>query len=214
VETLFQALSQAMERDPRIVFMSVGAGVKLTQNDRYERLLAKIEASPFRQRFHMLGWRPANEVPDYYRQADVGLNLDTFHYETLLGTRTRLVEMMRHGLPVITSLGCELSSLIHTQGLGFTFPIGDADTLCTHILKLANDPVVRQATAERARAYVSQQLSFSETTRPFRAWAHRPYHAPDRLGGSSHYDLREVEFFLRSVMRTLLWDFWALERGE
>jgi len=214
VDTLFQALNQAMSRNPQIAFVSVGAGVKFARHNTYERFLAMIESSPYRQRFHMLGWRPASEIPNLYRQADVGINLDAFHYETLLGTRTRLVEMMSYGLPVITSLGCELSAIIQNQALGLTFPIGDSEALCDRILTLTGNPIARRKLAEQAQQYATQQLSFAETTRPFREWAHQPHHAPDRLQKRARYDPREIEYFLRSVLRGVLWQLWALERGE
>lgn len=214
VEALFHGLCKAMSRDPRIVFVSVGGAAKIAQNDAYERFLSMIQASPHHQRFHMLGWRPAREVPGYYSQADAGINLDAFHYETLLGTRTRLVEMMRYGLPVITSLGCELSTIIRDQALGLTFPIGDADALCNNILEMAANSVARKKLADKAKSYVLDQLSFARTTEPFRRWAQDPYHAPDRLQGRMRCDSTQIEYFLRSILRQMLWRLWALERGD
>jgi len=192
----------------------VGGSTTNTQNAPYGRFLGQIETSPYRERFRMLGWQPVNQVPDYYRQADVGINLDAFHYETLLGTRTRLVEMMRYGLPVITSLGCELSVIIQQQALGLTFSIGDVDAFGDCLVALATDSTARQEMARRAQGYASKQLSFAETTRPFREWAQRPYHAPDRLVSRPYHDWRETEYFLRSVSREVLWRLWALERGD
>ena len=214
VDTLFQAVSQAMDRDARIVYVSAGAGVKLAQNNSYERLLEMIAASPHRDRFHMLGWQPNKVLPKLYRQADVGINLDAFHYETLLGTRTRLVEMMHYGLPVITTLGCELSYIVENQGLGLTFPIGDAGTFRDHILTLASNRSRQKTLSEQVLRYTSQELSFKKTTRPMREWAYKPYFAPDRVNNKRRFDIRDAEFFLRSMVRGILWKVWALERGE
>lgn len=214
VTILFQALDEAMSQNPQLAFVSVGGKVSIGQNDTYDRFLDMVETSVHRHRFHMLGWRPASEIPAYYRQADVGISLDAFHYETLLGTRTRLAEMMRHGLPLITSVGCELSVVIHDQELGLTFPIGDAAALRDHILALAGDPAKRQILAERAQDYAAQQLSFSETTRPFLEWARRPYHAPDRVWTGRRRNLQEVDHYLRFVVRGILWRLWALERAD
>jgi glycosyltransferase involved in cell wall biosynthesis len=213
VDTLFEGLSQAMASEPRIEFLSVGAGVKVGRNDRYERFQAKIAASPLRERFHLLGWRPASEVPAYYRRAQVGLNLDAQHYETELGTRTRLVEMMRYGLPVVTTVGCELSTLVEREGLGLTFAIGDATAFARRLVHLAQAPDQRQTMAARAERYATSELSFGETTRPVRAWAQRPYPAPDRQKIKTR-GLDEVKLTLRYWLRRWLWDWWALEPGE
>ena len=214
VETLFQALSQAMEKDPRIHYVSAGAGVRLMNNTSYERFQEMISHSPHRGRFHMLGWQPSSVVPGLYPQADVGINLDAFHYETQLGTRTRLVEMMHYGLPVITTLGCELSYIVEHQGLGLTFPIGDAKTFESHILTLAKERPLQQKLAAQAQRYTNNQLSFQNTTQPFLEWARKPAFAPDRVGESSRINARDVEYALRTAMRRVLWRIWALEPGE
>lgn len=214
VETLFQALDQAMEEDPRIHYVSAGAGVRLSNNNSYERFLEMIDHSRHRDRFHMLGWQPSSVVPGLYRQADVGVNLDAFHYETQLGTRTRLVEMMHHGLPVITTLGCELSYIVENQKLGLTFPIGDAQTFAGHILRLARDKVLQQKLAGRAQEYTNEQLSFQTTTQPFQEWAAHPTYAPDRGANRSSLDFEELANGLRARARSLIWKLWALERGD
>jgi glycosyltransferase involved in cell wall biosynthesis len=214
VDTLFQALHQAMEKDSRIHFVSAGAGVQLTNNNSYERFLEMISRSPHRDRFHMLGWQPSSVVPGLYPQADVGINLDAFHYETQLGTRTRLVEMMHYGLPVITTLGCELSYVVEKQGLGLTFPIGDAKTFENHILTLAKNKSLQQKLAAQAQSYTNHQLSFQNTTHPFLEWARKPFFAPDRDRMHSRFSTRDVEHRLRTAMRSLLWRIWALETGE
>lgn len=214
VDTLFSALNDAMEKNLHIHYVSAGAGVKMTNNTSYERFLEKVNSSPHRERFHMLGWQPSNVVPGLYQQANVGVNLDAFHYETLLGTRTRLVEMMHHGLPVITTLGCELSHIVKEHGLGLTFQIRDAATFTKHILTMAGDRSLQQQLAKQAHDYTNTQLSFRTTTAPFLDWVKEPKFAPDRVGGKSMFDSDEFKNNLRAVTRSLLWRLWALERGE
>jgi glycosyltransferase involved in cell wall biosynthesis len=213
IETLFHALNDAMEKDPRIHYVSAGAGVRIANNDSYERLLEMIARSPHCDRFHMLGWQPASVVPTLYQQADVGVNLDAYHYETVLGTRTRLVEMMHYGLPVITTLGCELSYIVEEKGLGLTFHIGDAAAFSSHILALAHDPSWQARLARQAYEYTRDHLSFRNTTEPFLKWAKEPYFAPDRAEKST-FDFQELQNDMRAVIRSLIWKFWALERGE
>jgi len=214
VDCLYKAVDGAMERDPRIVYISVGAAAGGGQNNSYDRFLSMIEKSKHRQRYYMQGWQPANQVPSYYIQADVGISLDAFHYETILGTRTRMSEMMSYGLPVVTSMGCELSEIIEREALGMTFPIGDAANFQQCLLSLAQDEAKRQRLAQRAQAYVAQQLSFATTTRPFLEWAKKPNHAPDRMKGVTKWNVREIEYALRTMLRGILWNVWALERGD
>jgi glycosyltransferase involved in cell wall biosynthesis len=214
VEVLFRGLSAAMEKDSRIHYVSAGAGVAMQNNTSYERLLEMITNSPHKDRFHMLGWQPSTAIPGLYQQADIGINLDAFHYETMLGTRTRLVEMMHYGLPVVTTLGCELSHIIRDQELGLTFQIGDTQTFSQQILALAADKSLHNRLAQRARDYTRHELSFEHTTQPLLEWAKKPTFAPDRAKKSSAFDVHELESNLRAMVRSLLWRFLALERGE
>lgn len=214
VDTLFKALNRAMEKNPRLHYVSAGAGVKMAENTSYERFLAMIQTSPYCERFHMLGWQPSSVVPGLYPQADVGVNLDAFHYETLLGTRTRLVEMMHNGLPVITTLGCELSYIVRDQGLGLTFEIGDAETFANQLLAMASDKSLQKKFAQQAETYTRQELSFQKTTDSFLKWAKNPTFAPDRAEKKSTFSTEDMMNNLRAGFRSLLWRFWALENGE
>lgn len=214
VQTLFWGLNDAMERDPRIHYVSAGAAVSMQNNNSYERLLDLINRSPNKHRFHMLGWQPSSVIPGLYQQADVGVNLDASHYETMLGTRTRLVEMMHHGLPVITTLGCELSYIVKNQELGLTFRIGDAKAFANQIRALAKDQSLQQKLAQRASDYTRHELSFEQTTQSFLEWASEPSFAPDRRKKKAGFHIRDLEFNLRAILRSILWKVWALERGE
>lgn len=214
VDTLFQALDEAMDKDPRIHYVSAGAGVRMPNNTSYERFQEMVSKSPNCNRFHLLGWQPSTLIPGLYPQADIGVNLDAFHYETLLGTRTRLVEMMHYGLPVLTTLGCELSYIVKEKELGLTFEIGDAATFTQQILMLAKDRSLQQRLAKQANQYTEEQLSFHKTTEVFLQWAKEPKFAPDRLEKRSRFDMDEFKSRFRGRMRSLLWRLWGLERGE
>ncbi len=90
----------------------------------------------------MLGWRPWSEMATYYRESNVGINIDALHYETIFGTRTRLVEMIASGLPVVTSLGAELSYLLRDGGVALTFAVGDWQMLGQNLAQMAANPAL------------------------------------------------------------------------
>jgi glycosyltransferase involved in cell wall biosynthesis len=212
VETLFTGLEWAMERDPQIHYVSVGASTYGTPDNVYSRLLAMIEQSEYQDRFHMLGWRPWTEIADYYRESDVGLNIDAQHYETTYGTRTRLVEMIASGLPVITSLGSELSALLDQQGAGLTFVPGDQQGLGKQILTLAKDDHLCSQMAHRALSYARHELSFAATTAPVRAWVREPQLAPDKAPADFQKRLQQFEYQARATLRQAIWRLAGLDR--
>jgi glycosyltransferase involved in cell wall biosynthesis len=186
-------------------YVSIGANSYEAQDNVYAKLLSMIKTSPFSARFHLLGWRPWGELADYYAESDVGLNIDSLHYETIFGTRTRLVEMLAAGLPVITSRGCELSELVASSGAGTVFESRDSAGLGRQLLRLAQDIGVRRESARRALGFARNELSFANTTRPLREWVGRPQRAPDRTNNSVRERVEQLSYQARSVARQMAW---------
>ncbi|MFV2044838.1 MAG: glycosyltransferase [Anaerolineales bacterium] len=205
VETLYRGLDAAMSRDPRIHFVSVGASTYEGPDDVYAKFLDLIDGSVYQDRFHMLGWQPWSGIADFYRDSDVGINIDAWHYETVYGTRTRLVEMIGAGLPVITSSGSELSSLLSDGASALSFEIGDWEGFGQQILTLCQDEERRRELANNALGYAESKLSFSTTMAPVRAWVQQPRRAPDKAAVSPTDRLRQVEHRARSMVRHTLW---------
>lgn len=212
VDTLFEALEGAMRVDGRVHFVSVGGSTYSAPDNQYERLLGRISGSPLGDRFGMRGWQPWEAIPTYYAAADVGINSDALHYETVYGTRTRLLEMLGAGLPAVTSLGSELSYQLCDAGAALGFEIGRAEDLRDRLLALAAEPERRQKLAEAALHLAQGEFSFVETTEALRRWVAAPERAPDRRDGSADGFAADVEFRARAAMRSLLWRWRGLER--
>lgn len=212
VDTLFQGLEWAMNRNPRLQYVSVGANTYRAPDDVYARFSQMIQQSPHRERFHLLGWQPWSEIPKYYQASDIGINIDALHYETLYGTRTRLVEMIGAGLPVITSTGAELSYLLHERGAACIFEIGDWEALGRELLELAADPGKCRQVAEAAYAVARNELSFAQTTVCVRKWVHHPKQAPDRGKLTLREQMQVVEFHSRALLRRAMWHLGGVSR--
>ncbi len=212
VDTLFVALEAAMSRDSRIRFVSIGASTYAGPQTQYDRFISMIAGSRHRARYHLLGWRPWREIAGYYRDSDVGLNVDAMHYETVYGTRTRLLEMMSAGLPVLTTEGCELSYLLRDNGAGLSFAVGDAPALAEHILSLSRNPDRRDRLARLALEYARADLSFAETTRPVRDWVMSPSLAPDRAATHTQHRVTQATHHARAVTRQLIWQLTGLDK--
>ncbi len=212
VDTLFQALEWAMASDPKLHYVSVGASTYGAAENVYTRLLTHIDGSRFRDRYHMQGWQPWQGIPAYYRESHVGLNIDAMHYETVYGTRTRLVEMIAAGLPVITTAGTQLSFLLNDCGAGLLFDVGDWRQLARHLLKLAGDEDFRQTMARAAWQCARTRFSFKETTAPLRSWANSPCFAPDRPALTTSNRLQETRNRLRALLRGFIWQLTGADK--
>lgn len=212
VETLFGGMEAAMQANRRLHYVSVGASTYSAPDTVYDRLCRLAAASPHAQRYHLLGWRPWSEMADFYRESDVGINIDALHYETIFGTRTRLVEMIAGGLPVVTSLGAELSYLLRDAGAALTFDVGDAAALGDALARMAGSAELTQCMAQAALRYAAHDLSFASTTEPLRQWVAAPVSAPDRRSLSLSERLRAGEHRARSVLRQVLWRITGSDR--
>jgi glycosyltransferase involved in cell wall biosynthesis len=212
VDTLFTALEAAMSQEPRLHYVSVGDRTYLGADDVYGRFLQNIDQSDYRHRFHMLGWRPWSEIATFYAESDVGVNIDALHYETIYGTRTRLLEMMVAGLPVITSLGSELSYLLRERGVALTFPIGEWRQLTDHLLTLVRQPDQRRQLARAARLTAGTELSFHNTTAALRDWVAAPEAAPDKRMTDPREKLKQLEYRSRAWLRQIIWRVAAYDK--
>lgn len=205
-QTLFKGLEWAMEQNPSIHFVSVGANTYQAKDNTYAQFLEYIQNSKHRKHYHMLGWRPWVEIPQYYAESDIGINIDALHYETIYGTRTRLLEMISVGLPVITSLGSELSYTLREQQLAITFEIQDWKSLGRQILSLSRNPEKRDNMSKMSLQYAKKDLSFESTTIPLRDWVQTPQVAPDRENESSgSIKIKNLEYQGRAFFRQILW---------
>jgi len=212
VDTLFKALTWAMSQNPTVHYVSVGANTYQAPDNVYARLLELIDKSPYRDRFHMLGWRPWSEIPQFYRESNVGINIDALHYETIYGTRTRLVEMIASGLPVITSLGAELSYLLRDRGAALTFEVGDWQGMGEQLSRLVQEPALRDQMAHIAHEFANTVLSFTATTKAVREWVRQPKLAPDKQRQDMRTLIQQMEYRVRSVMRRAMWHLTAAEQ--
>ena len=92
-----------------------------------------IEQSPHKDRFHHLGWLPAEQLPRLFREANLGINVDSKNYETLFCTRQRLHEMASHGLAVASTVGTEVSEWLDDGQAMLSAPMGDPAALAEAI---------------------------------------------------------------------------------
>ncbi|MEW6101539.1 MAG: glycosyltransferase [Candidatus Omnitrophota bacterium] len=191
IDTLFTALEYSMQQNDKIRFVSIGGKVEGHDEKTFDRFRAKVASSKLQKRFIFHEWVPCEEVPNYYFESNVGINIDKFNYETLLGARTRILDMLKAGLPVVTSLGTEVSYLIRNEKLGFVYSMGDAKGLSSLILSLAKTRHTLKEYGQRARDYAFKNLTAKMVTLPLREWVKDPAASPDRgkaltLNGNSH----------------------------
>lgn len=182
VDTLFSGITLAMRENENIKFVSTGGQLDGHDEITYKKFLEKINKSTFFDRFIMLGWIPTHEVPNYYEESDLGINIDGKHYEVIFGSRNRLISMMQAGLPVLTTIGSEITQIIEKERLGLTFRVGDPEDLKEKILWAYTHRNELNCIADKAKKFVSENWHYKKTTLPLLNWINQANHAPDWEG--------------------------------
>ena len=123
---------------------------------------------------------PYDERGAWLRDASCAVSTHHDHLETRFAFRTRMLDFIWAGLPVVCTAGDALSELVERDGLGETVAPGDADGLAAaldRVLGTGRDAYA--ASFERTR----EELAWSRAAAPLVRFATAP-EPPPRLGDS------------------------------
>jgi glycosyltransferase involved in cell wall biosynthesis len=168
--TLLKALSilKARREDIKVYFPGINPPSpdtrKMTVTDAFlteARSLGLLATSVFVND----GWTAYADRADYLLEADAGITLHRDSLETRFAFRTRVLDYLWAGLPIIASQGDSWAEVIDRKGLGITVVPGDVDGLVSAIEKLAGDGLLRKQCRENVQAvakdYVWNKLTES-----------------------------------------------------
>ena len=89
--------------------------------------------------FFNFGWVEYEERQNYLLESDIGIITHPEHIETRFSFRTRILDYLWAGLPIISTKGDCLSELVGKKMLGITVRDGNVDDIVKAIGKLADD---------------------------------------------------------------------------
>ena len=124
-------------------------------------------------------WVPYARRADYLLEADIGISLHLDSVETRFAFRTRILDYIWAGLPMVVSEGDVLAEVVAAHGLGHVVRCGDVDGVVEAILDLLDDP---QARTRRRTAFaaVAAQYAWPRVAAPLLAFCRNPHLAPDK----------------------------------
>lgn len=132
--------------------------------------------------FFREGWVPYNDRGRYLADADIGVSTHVLHVETAFSFRTRMLDYLWAGLPIVCTEGDEFAGIVRREGLGRVVRQGDRDGLASALRELLADPE-ELAACRSAAARTAQQFHWSRALAPLVAYCADPWRAPDS-GGS------------------------------
>jgi glycosyltransferase involved in cell wall biosynthesis len=185
--TLIRAASQVvrMRPDVKLFFMARGHFDPAVAPDpamaneavRLSRELGLLDRHVF-----FGDWVPYDQRADYLLEADIGVSLHGNTLETRFAWRTRVLDYLWAGLPMLLGGGDVLSEEVHQQGLGVVVAPGDVAGVAAGILALLDGPSLRQ---ERSAAFstLAKKYQWERVAAPLIAFCVQPHCAADLAAG-------------------------------
>jgi hypothetical protein len=112
-------------------------------------------------------WVPYQERVDYLLESDLGASANIPHIETHFSFRTRILDCVWAGLPVVATDGDPLSDLVDARGLGLVTPSGDAGAYASAVERLLDDAELLGSCRENLAA-AAEEFRWSRVAEPIR----------------------------------------------
>lgn len=159
--TLIRAVHDVAERhsDIRLVFMGTkhpNPHVPEMKMSFQARELSRELGLENKHVFFNEGWVPYDDRADFLMDADIGVSTHLDHLETAFSFRTRILDYLWAGLPIIATNGDTFESIIENNKLGITVNPGSVPDLVEAIEELLYSQ-------EALTPYRARVTEFSET---------------------------------------------------
>jgi glycosyltransferase involved in cell wall biosynthesis len=140
------------------------------------------------------GWLPYDASGQAMLAADIGVSTYYENLETHFSYRTRLIDFLWAGVPVVCTRGDVVAAMVEQRGLGITVPERDVDALTAALTRLLDDDTFR-ARCRANIAAVREELAWEQTLAPLVEFCRAPrpiargkwYRAPDLLSRTARY---------------------------
>jgi glycosyltransferase involved in cell wall biosynthesis len=185
--TLIRGVALAAPQLPRLrlVFMSTGH-----PNPEIQTMWTQVEARRVadqlgltgRHVFFHEGWVAYEDRAGWLLDADLGVSTHFDHVETRFSFRTRILDYLWAGLPVLCTAGDTLADEVEHRGIGVTIAPESAEAVAAALLELGSDRERRRACGAAASAYAGS-LTWTAVAAPLRRFCADPRPAADRGPG-------------------------------
>jgi len=131
-------------------------------------------------------WQPPEQWETCLLEADIGLSFHHANVETHFSFRTRLLDYVWTGLPIVTATGDVMSEEVARRGLGYAVRPGDAQALSDALLALLDEPDARDRRQGAFRKFAAQ-YRWQHVVEPLLHYCRQPWRAGDRDKRSYDY---------------------------
>jgi glycosyltransferase involved in cell wall biosynthesis len=133
--------------------------------------------------FFKRGWAPYERRADFLLEADVAVSAHLDHLETRYSFRSRVLDYLWAGLPMVLTGGDVLAEEVAAAGLGVTVPAGDVGALADGLQRMLARPPEPAAFGP-----VAERYRWERVAAPLVRFCRDPRRAPDLLVDRSSPD--------------------------
>ncbi|WP_166866305.1 glycosyltransferase family 4 protein [Salinibacterium sp. ZJ70] len=180
-QTLIRAVASLAERRPqtRLVFLGTKHPGVAPMGIVKESIDLATELGVLgREVIFNEGWIPYDERQNHLTEADAGVSTHHTHIETEFSFRTRILDYLWAGLPMVVTEGDSFADLVAEESLGVVVPANDVQALADALEKVLYDAEFAAAARERV-AEVRERFVWERAMAPLLAIAAQPRRAAD-----------------------------------
>jgi glycosyltransferase involved in cell wall biosynthesis len=195
VDVLLSGFLKASSQNPRLRLTVVGGRIPGYNDASYDKFVSGVRAANAESIVQLMDWQPLGRMRELYGNCNVGLSIDRFSYEAVLGSRTRIVNFLAAGKPVLSTVLTELTEDLADKGYIIPFQLGSADDFA----KVLEDTALRASDlatlGEECQAYVLARYDGRNLGKPLIDWIKNPAASPDRSPNTPENNL--VQYWRR-----------------
>ncbi len=165
--TLIRAIDQLKDPQIKLVFM----GLK-HPNEKVPEMKMASEAVKLVEKlgltsqvFFNYGWTPYEERQAFLNESDVGVSTHLSHLETRYAFRTRILDYLWAGLPMLLTEGDSFSKLVLENGAGLVVSYENVGEAAQAIKTLKNDSALKKKMAAQSKA-LSDTFKWDKVVEP------------------------------------------------
>ncbi|HEY3738152.1 MAG TPA: glycosyltransferase family 4 protein [Jatrophihabitans sp.] len=136
-------------------------------------------------------WVAYDERQNYLLDADLGVSTHYDHLETTFSFRTRILDYLWAGLPIVTTVGDAFGRLVTDDRLGLAVPEQDVDALATALETMLYDED-EAASARRNVTAIASDFTWNIALAPLVEFCAKPLRAADAGADRSRLTRRMV----------------------
>ena len=180
--TLIKAMPLVIQERPNVKLFFMGTrrpDTPSTSKIDVEAITLSKELGLYDTHIFFNDWTPYHERQNYLLEADLGVSLHSNHIETKFAFRTRSLDHLWTGLPLVATEGDVMSAELSSLNLARIVKAGDVEGVAQAIIEMLNAPEIRQKYQANLESVVAK-YQWEVVTKPLIEFCAQPYFAPDK----------------------------------